>query len=247
MSNCLLNVIKLVKNHVHVTKQKLAVSEIAFRCTHISAVLYTAAQNNFKETDFDIKDRFIDEYIFNSIQSREILYDLGNAIEQVFSDNPKIMEVACIAWKAGIEAQKKPLMYYENKEKDEKEIASYVKKIERYDKTSALKIELNQELTELRAKANIKFNNHCSALWGTLTGIGTMFTIIFGGLALSDPFFRKDSTITTWLVISLLVLVFGAVKVINEYKSYKEMIAEAEIKIKEKESELANLEKTTTR
>lgn len=133
VSNCIDTVLKLIKNNVPEEKQYFAVFEVETQVTVIAAMLCNAAENHYNGIDYQIRDKYKQEYIDRLCAARDLMYNMGNQIENILGNGEKFGVITASAWKDGITMHKKILGLLILKESDQKVIDSYSQKIGKYD------------------------------------------------------------------------------------------------------------------
>lgn len=132
VSNCLETVLELVKNNVtEEDEQTTVVSEIYSRCMVISNMLNGAAKNHYEGIDISIRGNYIQEYVNNAAASANIMYVLGDVLEEKFSEKYGI--IAANSWEDAITIHNSYLNYLDDKESNKKMMTSYGEKIKKYN------------------------------------------------------------------------------------------------------------------
>lgn len=136
VSNCIGSVLHLIHDHIADNyAQEKALSEISARCTAISSALYDGAQKHYNNIAPDIRSQYTQEWLDNACAARDILYTLGDQIEEVFgpADNVACHQMSVSAWKQGIEKHRLLLPHLHARDTNKKIIDSYVDKVGAYD------------------------------------------------------------------------------------------------------------------
>ncbi len=131
VANCIPTVAKLIKSYVPSDEQGGVVAEIFAKSLQISGMLSSAADDHYFGIDESIQADFIQEYINNVASSAEIMYTLGDSIDEVFGE--QMGTFASSSWKAGIDHNKKYLCYLADIPTNVSRIESYRDKIIKYD------------------------------------------------------------------------------------------------------------------
>ena len=133
ISNCEDTVLKLIKDNVLDEKDKdKAINEVASRLMIISNMLYNGATNHYNDIDFNIQANYTQEYINNCCAARDIMYNFGDYLINIFGDKYGI-DVAVPCWKLGIEQHAKLMPKFANKQVNKDVIDKYAEKIKKYD------------------------------------------------------------------------------------------------------------------
>lgn len=136
ITNSLHPVLSLVKDNVaDAAEQRAVISEIYSRVTLIANMLNNAAKSHYQDIDLQIRDNFVQEYANNASASADALYELGNALTDIFADKYGI--VAADAWKDAIEIHNSYLNVLVDKDSNMKLMNEYVEKIKMYNPTYA--------------------------------------------------------------------------------------------------------------
>ncbi len=134
VKNCIGTVLNLIKDYVpDLEEQKKDVAEVVLRCSLISSMLFNGAMNHYNGISKDIQQNYNQETLDRLCAARDILYTLGNTIEEKFGDDTALCEAAAEAWKLGIEQHKKSMPLFANKTANHNIILDYAKKINKYD------------------------------------------------------------------------------------------------------------------
>ena len=133
VSNCLTTVLQLIKDNVaDKDKQIEAVKEVASRCVSISSILYDAARKYCRSRSGHTQRMYIQEWHDNIIATYNILYTLGDGIDQIYGNYPELRSTAVDAWKGGIIKHKLEISNNFNKASKDTYI-KYSYKIAKYD------------------------------------------------------------------------------------------------------------------
>lgn len=134
VSNCIDTVLKLIKDNVPEEKDQLsAVIEVSIRVVSIASMLYSAAESHYNDINYEIRSKYTQEYVDRLIAARDLMYNMGNQIENIWGGNEQFGAVAATAWKDGVAKHKQFLWQLGNKEGNQKVIDSYSQKIGKYD------------------------------------------------------------------------------------------------------------------
>lgn len=133
LSNCEDTVLKLIRDNITDPEEsKKVVDEMAAKLINISDMLYNAATNHYNGISLSIRNRYTQEFLNNCCAARDVLYNMGNYVIQIFGDDyGKKIAVPC--WKVGIEQHKKLMFHFAKKEENKNIIMGYVEKIKKYD------------------------------------------------------------------------------------------------------------------
>ena len=134
VSNCLSTVMRLIRDCVVGKMEQIkAVTEVSGRCFTIAEMLKSAAKNHYDGIEDSIRTKYTQEYLDRACAARDILYTCGNAIEQVFGEDPQMGVSASSSWKAGVKMHEDLLSLFANHAANQTQIDRYVIKIGKYD------------------------------------------------------------------------------------------------------------------
>lgn len=241
VNNCEDSVLALIRDHVSEDNQKDAVCEIVMRSIIVAKMLAGGAKSHYNGIDSDIKSKYTQEYIDNACAARDILYTCGSQIEYIFGNRKEIALYAVDAWKAGIEIHTELLPYFADESGNRSVIASYTKKIGKYDPAyekqyiSDTKAQLESEIATLEriitnTPTEPKWNGCC--IFFIIFGVVTFFILI--GLAADEML---------WLVSVFLVAlaIFMGKPDMEEVEKNRKIVSDAKAKLAQKEAALAKL------
>lgn len=135
--NCIEPVMELVNNNVTNEEERASViEELKLRLSIAAKMLSGAAKNSYEETDEEIKNDYIQEYINNAFECAKILYLFGDALEIYFES--EYGNDAAYSWKGAIEIHNEFLQYLADKESNKNQMKEYADKIHKYDKSYQL-------------------------------------------------------------------------------------------------------------
>lgn len=133
LSNCEDTVLKLVKDNITDPSEAMkVVDEIAAKLIGISGMLYNAATNHYNGISLQIRSRYTQEYLNNCCAARDILYNFGNYVIQIFGDDYG-EKIAVPCWKVGIDQHKTLMVWFAQKEENKNIIDNYAQKIQKYE------------------------------------------------------------------------------------------------------------------
>lgn len=244
VSNCEDSVLALIRDHVAEENQEAAVAEVVMRSIRIANMLEGAADDSSHE------------YLDNACAARDILYTCGSQVERIFGNQTEIARYAADAWKAGIDIHSKLLSYYlfDEAEKNKRVMASYAKKIGKYDPAyekrytyADKKPQLELDISVLKSSiANIrtedpKWNWNG---WGIFFIVCGVFMIVCGVFTIVDGILA-DIGVWPFLVgVPELALGIAIVKPddMKTVENNRKIVSEAKAKLAKKEAELKELE-----
>ncbi len=133
ISNCEDTVLKLIKDNVLDEKDKKeAINEMASKLILISNMLYNAATNHYNSIDYSIRAKYIQEYVSNCCAARDIVYNFGDYLINIFGDKYAV-DVAVPCWQLGVEQHTKLLPKLANIQINKDMIHKYAEKIKKYN------------------------------------------------------------------------------------------------------------------
>lgn len=132
INNCESTVFELIKKNVtDPEEQKKTVKEIAGKLIFISDMLFNGYKNHYDGISYQVRGRFTQEYVYNCAAARDIVYDGGDHIINIFGD--EYGEIAADCWKLGISQHKILLYCFSNQQINRDKINSYVEKVNKFD------------------------------------------------------------------------------------------------------------------
>ena len=133
VSNCIESTLNLVKASTAGDEQAKIVLELYTRSSLIAQLLYNGARNHYNDIDYDIRNNYTQEYLYNVSSAKDILYTFGDYLIHVFGDTYGI--TASDAWKKGIEMHLGYMQLLLDKVTNKNVIVQYAEKIKKYDET----------------------------------------------------------------------------------------------------------------
>lgn len=134
LSNCIPSTLDLVKNNIsNEDKQEKIVKELYLRISSISDMLYNAATNHYNGIDIQIRNKYIQEYIYNVFASKDIMYIFGDCLIISFGDT--YGTISADVWKQGVRMHNEFIKLLQDKESNKNSIIQYAEKIKKYDTT----------------------------------------------------------------------------------------------------------------
>lgn len=248
VSNCEDSVLALIRDHVAEENQEAAVAEVVMRSIRIANMLAGGAKSHYDGIDSDIKSKYTQEYGDNVCAARDILYTCGSQVERIFGNQTEIARYAADAWKAGIDIHSKVLPYFVDEAGNRRVMASYAKKIGKYDpayeKRYTYADKKSQLESEISALKRTIANTRTEPKWD---GVGIFFIVagafvIFLGVIL----IILGADVAWVLVCGVPALAFGIfigkpnMKIIE---NNRKTVSEAKAKLPKKEAELKELTK----
>ncbi|MDE7230304.1 MAG: hypothetical protein K2N56_07475 [Oscillospiraceae bacterium] len=132
ISNCENTVFNLIKENVADSEERRkAIDEVAAKLIVISNMLFNAYKSHFDGIDARIKGKHIQEYGNNCAAARDIVYNGGNYIVQIFGD--EYGDIAAVCWKLGVRQHNTLFPNLLNKKANKNLIKEYNDKIKKYD------------------------------------------------------------------------------------------------------------------
>lgn len=132
ISNCEDTVFNLIKDNVtDPDEQRKAVDEVAAKLIYISEMLFIAYKNHYDGIDVQIRNNYVQEYANYCSAARDIVYNGGNYIEQIFGDD--FGDIAASCWKLGVSQHNILNKVFTNKQLNANIINQYNTKISKYD------------------------------------------------------------------------------------------------------------------
>jgi hypothetical protein len=132
VSNCEGTVLNLIKDNVtDPDEQRKALEEVAASLISISGMLFNAYKNHYDGINYQIRNKYVQEYAHNCSAARDIVYNCGNLIVQIFGDEYGDIAAAC--WKIGVKQHNILNTVLLNKQMNADIIKGYNEKISKYD------------------------------------------------------------------------------------------------------------------
>lgn len=137
VSNCLDSVLSLVKEKVtDAEEQRGVVSELYVRCMTIATMLNNGAKNHYDSIDAQIQNQFVQDYVNGAAAAADIMYNLGNLLEDKFGETYGI--IAANSWEDGIKIHNSYLKYLVDKDSNKNTMSKYAEKIKKYNSSYSL-------------------------------------------------------------------------------------------------------------
>lgn len=134
VNNCINTVLTLIKDNVpDPEEQNKAYTEVSTRVMLISSMLFNGAKNHYDNIDYQIRDKYTQEFLNNAFASFRCVYCLGDTLDLLFGKEEAANNLSVAAWKQGINWHKTLIFRLVDKEGNKKEIESYAEKIKKYD------------------------------------------------------------------------------------------------------------------
>lgn len=133
VSNCIESTLNLVKANTGGDEQQKIVTELYARSSLIAQLLYNGARNHYNDIDYEIRNNYTQEYLYNVSSAKDILYTFGDYLIHVFGDTYGI--TASDAWKKGIDMHLGYMQLLLDKVTNKNVIVQYAEKIKKYDET----------------------------------------------------------------------------------------------------------------
>ena len=105
VSNCLVGVIDLIKNHTPAEEQLNAVAELVVRCNSIAGMLYSAATSHYNGIGDSIRANYVGEYRGRAWAAASLPLTLGDALDENFGSNPAFHKAIATAWEKSFNMQ----------------------------------------------------------------------------------------------------------------------------------------------
>lgn len=131
VANAIPTVTDLVKNNVSQEEQGIVVTELYAKTISLSAMLSGAAESHYYDISVEIRDDFTQDYINNVAAAANILYTLGDCIEDIWGEEHSVYSAGL--WEAAIDHHKKYLKFLADKPSNVSKMQSYGEKIKKYN------------------------------------------------------------------------------------------------------------------
>lgn len=230
ITNCLDNVFKLILQNVPVDEQYDAVAEIALHCSQIAPAYFNVAKRHYHDYP-DVKHAS-EEVLLSTSAATSIVFKCGDNIEKYFLTNKKIMEVACMEWRLGIELQKTPIAG--SITNDQSMISKYDAKLKKYDRVRYMaelrESEINTVRADISSLEEKKNEYEKLRVWCILLILFGVFFILMA------PFAYKESKTTSYIVGGVILLLYLISRIVIMFS-----IKKLKVDISEKNNELLKL------
>jgi len=130
LSDSIISILELVKNHIDEDKQEEVILEIYERCESASNLLFNAAKKWFNDINPRIQRNFVQEYVNHVYPTAFIMYNLGDGLIDLFGG--EYTGIATRSWIQGINLHKSYIGNLSDKKGNKAIIDSYVEKIQKY-------------------------------------------------------------------------------------------------------------------
>lgn len=248
VSNCEDSVLALIRDHVAEENQEAAVAEVVMRSIRIANMLAGGAKSHYDGIDSDIKSKYTQEYVDNACAARDILYTCGSQVERIFGNQTEIARYAADAWKAGIDIHSKVLPYFADEAGNKRIMASYAKKIGKYDpayeKRYTYADKKSQLESEISALKRTIANTRTEPKWN---GLGIFFIVCGVIMVLAGGMLSSLGAGEAWpflvAVPELALGIFIGKPNIQVVENNRKTVSEAKAKLAKKEAELKELTK----
>lgn len=247
VSNCEDSVLALIRDHVAEENQEAAVAEVVMRSIRIANMLAGGAKSHYDGIDSDIKSKYTQEYVDNVCAARDILYTCGSQVERIFGNQTEIARYAADAWKAGIDIHSKVLPCAVDIAGNRRVMASYAKKIGKYDPAYEKRYTCAEKKDQLELEiASLKLQiawTPTKPKWGiTIFGIvvGVIAIFLVGRISSLDA---RGVWLYLLVVPPLALVILGGRANMKIVENNRKTVSEAKAEIAKKEAELKELTK----
>ena len=133
MSNCEKTVLNLIKDNViDPEERKVALNEVGSQLGFIAGMLFKAAYNHYYGIGDSIREQYKQEMVNNCSASRDICYNYGDYVIEIFGDEYG-KDIAAPIWELGITMHNKLMPMFLNKEFNKEIIMGFADKIKKYN------------------------------------------------------------------------------------------------------------------
>jgi len=201
MMNNNASVLTLIKDNVKdEVEQKLSVLETAMANSQLAILFSGAAEKNYYDIDYSIRDRFCLTYIKNNSSVAAMLYTLGDYFIICFED--KYGFEAASIWKQAISIHVKNLPLVDDKKSYKQFILNYVEKIKKFDKEYTPP-EMNTNSTEDESSgcyvATAVYGSYnCPQVWTLRRFRDNTLAEIWYGRAFIKIYYAISPTLVKW-------------------------------------------------
>lgn len=195
IQNCIPSVLDLVKDHVTDEEQNSVIAEIYSRATIIATMLNNAAKNHYDSIDLQIRLNYAQEYINNAAACADIMYVLGNGLEDRFGD--KFGTIAAEAWKDGIEIHNSNLGLLQGIEGSKNVMFGIAEKIKKYDPSYTLP-EFNTSSGGCYVATAVYGSYNCPEVWTLRRFRDYTLAETWYGRAFIKTYYAVSPTLVRW-------------------------------------------------
>lgn len=137
LTNCIDTVMNMIDDYLPTTEEKTAAfSEVYDQVINIATLIHSSAENYYQSIRNTYRYVANQQYLINSVACANLLYTLGNQLEELFSDIPKANTLSTNAWKQGIAFHADVVGFsVDKKVENESEIIVYSNKVKKYEST----------------------------------------------------------------------------------------------------------------
>lgn len=133
VNNCLNSVLNLIKEYVtDKEEQKKAYTEVATRVVMITTLLNSSSVNHYNGIDYQIRSKYLQEYLDNRFAALKCIYALGDLLESMFGTDPEANKLSVTAWEDGISWHLTMVCDLADKEGNRNTINKYAEKVKKY-------------------------------------------------------------------------------------------------------------------
>lgn len=231
VSNMQQSVMTLIRDYVPDDEQLSAVAEVLTRSIEFSNRFVDWAKEQYDDISPNIKDNHTQEFIDRFCAARDISYECGDQIENVFGSKRMIAKMAIEAWKSGIELHKRIMPYLANKDRNEQVIASYTSKIAKYDDEydKAYQAEkLKERIAQLEKRAyeirNPSYDSELAYKGVAKYIVGTVFLLIVAVVAivLGIPIYDGSLYAISFFAVAGIAIIWGTINILIVFKIRKQ-------------------------
>ena len=130
VNNALKAVFELIKTNVPEEDRLKVATEIHFKLSILSSMLFNGATNHYRGIDYNIRYEYTQEWLYNVAAATDLLYDLGDKLVEYIGDEAGIY--AASSWEQAIEQHKQYVGQLQMKKENQDQMIEYATKARKY-------------------------------------------------------------------------------------------------------------------
>ena len=197
LNNCEDTVLELIRDTVEDSGERFnAINTVAIDLRDISTMLFNAAKNHYDGIDYQIKNNYTQEYLNNCCAARDIMYNFGDHVTNIFGDTYG-KDVAVPCWKTGINQHVILLPRFANKDLNKNIITEYSTKIKKYESTYVMP-DLNTSSGGCYVATAVYGSYDCPQVWTLRRYRDSVLASTWYGRAFIKTYYAISPTLVKW-------------------------------------------------